>query len=75
MCHSGLRIKVRRKYWLTTDSRYHFPVAPNLLERDFSADRADKVRVSDITYLAVRTGWLYLTVIIDLFSRMVVGWR
>jgi len=70
----GLRSKVRRKYRVTTDSKHQFPVAPNLLERNFSAEAADKVWVSDITYLATRTGWLYLTVIIDLFSRMVVGW-
>jgi putative transposase len=70
----GLRSKVRRKYRVTTDSKHHFPVAPNLLERNFSAEAADKAWVSDITYLATRTGWLYLTVIIDLFSRMVVGW-
>ncbi|NIP55503.1 MAG: IS3 family transposase, partial [Phycisphaerae bacterium] len=66
--------KVRRKYRVTTDSKHHFPVAPNLLERNFTAAVPDKVWVSDITYLATRTGWLYLTVIIDLFSRMVVGW-
>ena len=71
---TGLRSKVRRKYRVTTDSKHHFPVAPNLLERNFITEAADKVWVSDITYLATRMGWLYLTVIIDLFSRMVVGW-
>jgi len=74
MRDAGLRSKVRRKYRVTTDSKHHFPVAPNLLERNFTAEAPDKVWVSDITYLATRTGWLYLTVIIDLFSRMVVGW-
>jgi transposase InsO family protein len=74
MRNAGLRSKVRRKYRVTTDSRHHFPVAPNLLERNFTAEGPDKVWVSDITYLATRAGWLYLTVIIDLFSRMVVGW-
>jgi transposase InsO family protein len=74
MRQAGLRSKVRRRYRVTTDSKHHFPVAPNLLERNFSTDRVDKVWVSDITYLLTRTGWLYLTVIIDLFSRMVVGW-
>ncbi len=49
-------------------------MAPNLLERNFTAQAPDRVWVSDITYLATRTGWLYLTVIIDLFSLMVVGW-
>ena len=71
---AGLRSKVRRKYRVTTDSKHHFPVAPNLLERNFSTTAPDKVWASDITYLATRKGWLYLTVIIDLFSRLVVGW-
>ena len=70
----GLRSKIRRKYRVTTDSKHKFPVAPNLLERNFTVQAADRVWVSDITYLATRTGWMYLTVIIDLFSRMVVGW-
>jgi transposase InsO family protein len=74
MRKAGLRSKIRRKYKVTTDSKHHFPVAANRLERNFSADAADKVWVSDITYLATGSGWLYLTVIIDLFSRMVVGW-
>ena len=74
MRDAGLRSKVRRKYRVTTDSKHHFPIAPNLLERNFTAEFPNKVWVSDITYLATRTGWLYLTVIIDLFSRMVVGW-
>jgi transposase InsO family protein len=70
----GLRSKIRRKYRVTTDSKHHFAVSPNVLERNFTAQAPDRVWVSDITYLATRTGWLYLTVIIDLFSRMVVGW-
>jgi transposase InsO family protein len=74
MRNAGLRSKVRRKYRITTDSKHRFPVAPNLLERNFTTEVPNKVWVSDITYLATRTGWLYLTVIIDLFSRMVVGW-
>jgi transposase InsO family protein len=71
---AGLRSKVRRKYRVTTDSKHHFPVTPNLLERNFTTTAPNKVWTSDITYLATRTGWLYLTVIIDLFSRLVVGW-
>ena len=74
MRKAGLRSKIRRKYRVTTNSKHKFPVAPNLLERNFTAQAPDRVWVSDITYLATRTGWLYLTVIIDLFSRMVVGW-
>mgnify|MGYP000594437493 CR=1 FL=1 len=74
MRKAGLRSKVRRKYRVTTNSKHNLPVAPNLLERNFTAQAPDKVWVSDITYLATRKGWLYLTVIIDVFSRMVVGW-
>ena len=74
MRKAGLRSKIRRKYRVTTDSKHHFAVSPNLLERNFTAQAPDKAWVSDITYLATRSGWLYLTVIIDLFSRMVVGW-
>jgi len=74
MRKAGLRSKIRRRYRVTTNSKHRFPVAPNLLERNFTTQAPDKVWVSDITYLATRTGWLYLTVIIDLFSRMVVGW-
>ena len=59
---------------ITTNSKHKFPVAPNLLKRNFTVQAPDRVWVSDITYLATRSGWLYLTVIIDLFSRMVVGW-
>ena len=74
MRKAGLRSKIRRKYRVTTDSKHHFAVSPNLLERNFTEQAPDKVWVSDITYLATRRGWLYLTVIIDVFSRMVVGW-
>ena len=74
MRKAGLRSKVRRKYRVTTNSKHNLPVAPNLLERNFTAPAPDKVWVSDITYLATTAGWLYLTVIIDVFSRKVVGW-
>jgi putative transposase len=70
----GLRSIYRRKYRTTTDSRHSHPVADNLLQRNFTTDGPDKVWVSDITYIATARGWLYLTVFIDLFSRMVVGW-
>ena len=59
---------------MTTDSKHKFPVAPNLLARDFTAEITVKIWVSDIMYLVTGTGWLYMTVIIDLFSRLVVGW-
>jgi transposase InsO family protein len=74
MQHMGLRSKVGRKYRPTTDSKHKEPVAPNLLNRQFTVKRPNQVWVTDITYLWTQTGWAYLTVIIDLFSRMVVGW-
>jgi len=70
----GLRSIVRRKYCPTTDSNHAYPVAANLLQRNFSASAPDTVWVSDITYIATEQGWLYLTIFLDLYSRMVVGW-
>jgi transposase InsO family protein len=70
----GLRARQPRKFVATTDSQHSFPVAPNILERNFSADYPDQKYVSDITYLPCLQGWLYLAVFIDLFSRRVVGW-
>lgn len=75
MREAGLRAKSRRKYKPTTDSNHSLPVAPNLLARDFHTERPDVAWVSDITYLWTRQGWLYLAVILDLYSRRVVGWR
>jgi putative transposase len=74
MREAGLKAKGRRKYKPTTDSNHALPVAPNLLQRDFHADRPDTVWVSDITYIWTRQGWMYLAVILDLCSRKVVGW-
>jgi transposase InsO family protein len=71
----GLRSKVGRKYRpATTNTSHNLPVAPNILQRQFSADTPDTVYVSDITYIPSQSGWLYLCVVIDLFSRIVVGW-
>ena len=66
--------KQKRKFKVTTDSRHDLPVAPNLLDREFVVNEPNRVYVSDITYLWTREGWLYLAVILDLFSRQVVGW-
>lgn len=70
----GLRSRVKRKFRVTTDSKHNQPVAPNLLNRQFTVMVPNQVWVGDITYLWTQTGWAYLTVFIDLFSRMVVGW-
>lgn len=74
MREAGLRAKGRRKYKATTDSNHTLPVAPNLLKRDFHAERPNTAWVSDITYIWTREGWMYLAAILDLYSRKVVGW-
>ena len=66
--------KAARKFKVTTDSNHSLPVAPNLLARDFTASAPNQKWVGDITYLMTSEGWLYLAVIIDLYSRSVVGW-
>ena len=70
----GLRSIVRRRFRVTTNSKHHFPVAPNRLQRNFTAQHSNQIWVSDITYLRVGGRWLYLAVFIDLYSRRVVGW-
>lgn len=70
----GIKAKTKRKFKATTDSAHDLPVAPNLIARDFSPAAPDRVWTTDITYLATDEGWLYLTVMLDLFSRKVVGW-
>ena len=64
----------RRRFKVTTNSNHGLPVAPNVLNREFTADRPNVKWVSDITYVPTREGWLYLAVVLDLFSRRVVGW-
>lgn len=70
----GLRAKGRRKYKATTNSRHSLPISPNLLEQNFSAQKPNEKWVSDITYIATDEGWLYLAVVMDLYSRKIVGW-
>lgn len=74
MRQAGLKAIHPRKRVVTTRSNPAHLVAPNLLARDFSADRPNQKWCSDITYIPTDTGWIYLAVIIDLYSRMVVGW-
>ena len=70
----GICAKTAKKYRVTTNSKHTLPVAPNLLDREFTIDRPNSVWVSDITYIWTHQGWLYLAVVIDLYSRLVVGW-
>lgn len=74
MKEMGLKCRTVKKYTVTTDSKHNHPVAPNLLDRNFKTSKPDQVWVTDITYLEIAGKWHYLTVFIDLFSRLVVGW-
>jgi len=71
---AGLRARKPRKFKVTTDSKHNYPVVPNVLDRKFQATRSGQIWVSDITYVRTKNGWLYLTVIIDLYDRKVIGW-
>ena len=70
----GIRAKSKRRFKVTIDSHHKLPISPNLLNREFTVAEPDRVWVGDITYIATDEGWLYLDVVIDLFSRQVVGW-
>jgi len=70
----GLRAKAAKKYKATTNSNHKLPVAPNLLEQNFEASKLDEKYVTDITYIWTEEGWLYLATVMDLYSRMLIGW-
>ena len=74
MRDNGLRARQKRRFKRTTDSEHAFPVAPNLIDQDFAATGPNQKWGVDISYVWTREGWLYLAVVIDLFSRRVVGW-
>jgi transposase InsO family protein len=71
----GLRARPRRRYVVTTQSRHKHPIAPNLVARRFEVTSPNQVWVSDLTYLRTLTGFVYLAVVLDLYSRRVVGWK
>src|ERR1700722_7032341 len=73
MRKQGWRAKGTKKFKATTNSRHNLPVAPNLLEQKFEADKPNQKWVSDLTYIWTAEGWLYLAVVLELYSRMVVG--
>ena len=75
MQEQGLRARGRKRFRVsTTDSRHDLPIAPNRLDRQFQVKVPNQVWVGDITYIATEEGWLYLAVVVDLFSRRIVGW-
>lgn len=71
----GLRSKIKKKFKVTTDSKHNLYTSPNILNRQFKTNKPSKVWVSDITYIQIEKRFLYLTVIIDLYDRKVVGWN
>jgi transposase InsO family protein len=71
---AGLKSKVRKKYRIATDSNHKYPIANDYLKRDFTPNYINKAWVSDITYIRTKQGWMYLTVIMDLFDRQIIGW-
>ena len=74
MRQSGIRAVGKRKYRATTHSKHNHPVAENLLKRQFSANKPNALWLSDITYIWTSEGWLYLAGVLDVYSRMLVGW-
>ena len=74
MREAGLRTTWKRKFVSTTDSKHTLPVAENVLDRQFKVAEPNRAWVSDITYIRTAQGWLYLAVVLDLYSRKVVGW-
>jgi putative transposase len=74
MREAHLACKTKRKFKATTNSKHDLPISPNLLDRQFTVDQPDQIYAGDITYIHTQEGWLYLAVVIDLYSRQVVGW-
>jgi putative transposase len=74
MRENGLRGRHKRRFKATTDSKHSLPVAPNRLDQNFETERPDQVWTADITYLATGEGWLYLAIVLDLYTRQIVGW-
>jgi putative transposase len=74
MRQNGLVARPKKRFRVTTNSEHDHPIAPNLLQRNFTANAPDRVWVGDITYVWTREGWMYLAVLIDVYSRRIVGW-
>ena len=74
MKENGIKAVHAKKFVVTTDSKHKYPVAENKLNRNFSAENAGQAWVSDITYIKTAKGWLYLTIVLDIFDRKIIGW-
>jgi putative transposase len=75
MRKAGIRAKTVRRFKVTTRSAVGRLIAPDLVQRNFTADKPNHIWTSDVTYVWTRQGWAYLAVVLDLFSRMIVGWE
>lgn len=75
MRQMGLKGRARKQYHCLTDSKHNRPVSKNLVAQNFKVDHANRVWLSDITYLKTLEGWLYLAVVMDLYSRRILGWE
>jgi putative transposase len=74
MRENELRGRHKRRFKATTDSKHTLPVAPNLLEQNFETERPDQAWTADVTYIPTGEGWLYLAIVLDLYTRQIVGW-
>jgi len=74
MKRHGIKARGKRKFVATTDNKHNLPIVPNLLNRNFQPVQPNTVWTGDITYIQTEEGWLYLAVVLDLYSRQVVGW-
>jgi len=74
MKETGIHAVAKKKYRATTDSKHTLPVTANSLNRNFSVNKSNQFWVADITYIYTQEGWLYLSTIMDLYSRKIVGW-
>jgi transposase InsO family protein len=74
MKEAGIFVRYRKKYKVTTNSKHTKPLFENVLNREFCLSEPDRAYASDITYVNTKEGWLYLAVVVDLFSRRIVGW-
>ncbi|SDP23173.1 Integrase core domain-containing protein [Paenibacillus sp. yr247] len=72
---NGLRSRTVKKYKATTNSKHNYPVQENVLNRAFSTQKPNEKWVTDITYIPITEGWLYLASVMDLYSRKIVGWH
>ena len=71
---NGIQSKIRKKWKVTTNSSHKYPIVPNKLNREFTTENPNEAWVSDITYIATKEGWFYLTVVLDLWDRKIIGW-